>query len=283
MLPRRISRRRFLRWPLAAAGAGTGVAGLGGYAFWIEPRWLEVVRLAIAIPNLPAPFHGLCVAHLTDLHLGPAVPREYVATAVDAALAARPDLVVLTGDYVSALDGGEAAALVAEASRLAAPLGVYAVYGNHDYWTDQKAVAAALGQAGVALLRNDAVALGRGGATLYLVGVDDALEGRADLEAALRAVPADGCAVLLAHEPDFAEEAARDSRVALQLSGHSHGGQVGLLGVPLVLPMLARKYPRGLYRVGGMQLYTNRGVGLIRPPARLGCRPEVALVTLARA
>jgi len=111
--------------------------------------------------------------------------------------------------------------------------------------------------------------------------VDDVWERHADLEKALKGVPTGATVVLLAHEPDYADEVAADGRVSLQLSGHSHGGQVRLpfIGPPF-LPYLGRKYPAGLYRVGEMWLYVNRGVGLVRPAVRFNCRPEVTLLRL---
>jgi predicted MPP superfamily phosphohydrolase len=164
---------------------------------------------------------------------------------------------------------------------------VYAVPGNHDYWTDIDQVAAELGAAGLTLLRNESrrlEAADGADAALWLVGLDDVMERHHDLEAALAGVPVDEPVLLLVHEPDFADEAARaPHHLVLQLSGHSHGGQVNLpiLGRP-VLPWLGRKYPAGLRSVtgSGLQVYTNRGIGLIAPPLRFNCRPEVTLLTL---
>jgi predicted MPP superfamily phosphohydrolase len=239
--------------------------------------------LTVAVPRLPAAFAGLRIAHLTDLHLGRSVRIEHLQEAVSAALAAGPDLVALTGDYVSSLRGGEAEALTTLLAPLQAPLGVYAVLGNHDYWTNGLTVTRALERAGVTVLGNRNVALRREGAILYIAGVDDVWERKADLTAALDRVSAGACTVLLAHEPDFADTVDRDGRVALQLSGHSHGGQVVFPGLPRVLPVLARKYPQGLYVLGNMSVFTSKGVGLVNPPVRFACRPEVAILDLVPA
>jgi len=155
---------------------------------------------------------------------------------------------------------------------------VLACLGNHDHWTDADAVAGALSDAGLTMLRNAAREVADG---LWVAAVDDVWEQQADLGKALEGAPAGAIIVLLAHEPDYADEVAADGRVSLQLSGHSHGGQVRLpfIGAPF-LPYLGRKYPAGLYRVGGMWLYVNRGVGLISPAVRFNCRPEVTLLTL---
>jgi len=200
------------------------------------------------------------------------------------------DLTVLTGDYVS--HSANYAPSCAEAlSPLAASSGdspprfggaggsnALACLGNHDHWTDANAVAGALADAGLTVLRNAAREMANG---LWVAAVDDVWERHADLDKALEGIPAHTTIVLLAHEPDYADEVAADGRVKLQLSGHSHGGQVRLpfVGPPL-LPYLAHKYPAGLYRVGGMWLYVNRGIGLIAPAVRINCRPEVTLLTL---
>jgi predicted MPP superfamily phosphohydrolase len=157
---------------------------------------------------------------------------------------------------------------------------VYAILGNHDHWTDADEVARALQTQPITVLRNAAIPIDRGGARLWIAGVDDVWERHADLDQALRLVPADQATILLAHEPDYADLAAQYS-VDLQLSGHSHGGQVQLpfFGSP-ILPYLGRKYPRGLYQIGSLQLYTNRGLGVVSPPVRFNCRPEITLFTL---
>ena len=156
-----------------------------------------------------------------------------------------------------------------------------ACLGNHEHWTDADAVAGALADAGITVLRNAAQEIREG---LWVAAVDDVWEQHADLEKALDKVPTGATIVLLAHEPDYADEVAADGRVSLQLSGHSHGGQVRLPFVgPPALPYLGRKYPAGLYRVGGTWLYVNRGVGALGPPVRFNCRPEVTLLTLRAA
>jgi predicted MPP superfamily phosphohydrolase len=282
-----VSRRTVLRWalglPLATAAAAMGGVG---YAYGLEPGWLAVEEVAVRVPDLPPALDGLVVGHLSDLHRGPYTSSAQVRTAVETCNALSPDLVVLTGDYV--LYSAEyAASCVHELAALQAPLGVYAISGNHDYWTDIEVVTAELRAAGLTLLRNESWRLNVSGQPLWLAGVDDVLERHHDLGAALANVPRGEPALLLAHEPDFADEAGRDPhRILLQLSGHSHGGQVNLpfLGRP-ILPPLGLKYPAGLRRVPGsaMQVYTSRGIGVIAPPLRFNCRPEVALLTLERA
>jgi len=218
------------------------------------------------------------VAFLSDLHRGDSVPLSHIARAVDLAGETQADLILLGGDYIT----GSAAFISScaeELGRLYAPAGVYGCLGNHDHWTDPEIVAGELAERGVRVLRNEGLEVAPG---LWLAAVDDVWERQADLDAALAKAPVGAKVVLLAHEPDFADVVAADGRVALQLSGHSHGGQacLPLLGPP-VLPYLARRYPAGLYRVGPMQLYVTRGVGVVTPPVRFNCRPEVAVLTLA--
>jgi predicted MPP superfamily phosphohydrolase len=282
------SRRTFLRWALGT-GLATLAAGVGGvgYAYGLEPDWLAVERVAVRVPHLPLPLHGLTIAHLSDLHWGPYTGQREIRSAVQACQALSPDLIVLTGDYV--VHSAEYAVPCArELATLRAPLGIFAILGNHDYWTDVEVVTAQLHVAGMTLLRNSAQRLDLGGsASLWLVGLDDVWEERHDLEAALSAVPLDQPVLLLVHEPDFADRVAQvPHQVWLQLSGHSHGGQVNLplLGRP-ILPWLGRKYPAGLQTVpqSALQVYTSRGIGVIAPPIRFNCRPEVALLTLSAA
>jgi predicted MPP superfamily phosphohydrolase len=157
-----------------------------------------------------------------------------------------------------------------------------AILGNHDHWNGADIVAGALVDRGIRLLRNESFAFERGHDRLWISGVDDVLENEHDLPKTLAAVPETEATVLLAHEPDFADDVA-GFPVDLQLSGHSHGGQVRIPGLgPIVLPPLARKYHTGLNRVGRLQVYTSRGLGVINPPVRLNCRPEVTLLTLLK-
>ena len=170
-----------------------------------------------------------------------------------------------------------------------------AVLGNHDHMNGAAAVRRALSKAGVADVSNGIRTLRRDGAALHLCGVDSVMEGYDRLDGVIAALDdaEPGCAVLLAHEPDFADESAATGRFDLQLSGHSHGGQVRIpfLKTPYVVPLLSRlgfsfvppliyEYPSGLYEVGGMYQYTNRGLGVIYARFRLNCRPEVTVLTL---
>ena len=270
-----MNRRQFLG--LAGAGAAAVVASTG-WAMLVEPNWPVVERRDIRLARLPVQLDGLRIAQLSDIHLSPLVTPGDLLRAVQMVNRESPDLVALTGDFIWR-DAGFAAKLVEPLRQLAAPLGVYATFGNHDHWSSAEQVAAALAAAGVTLLVNEAMRLATD-VPLWLAGLDDVWERRQDIRAALRDVPPDDCTLLLCHEPDYGDEVAAYP-VDLQLSGHSHGGQIKLpLIGPPVLPWLGRKYPAGLYRVADLQIYTNRGIGLIAPAVRFNCPPEVTVLTL---
>ena len=278
----RMTRRGFLRW-LGLTVGSLGATGFGGWKYvWnVEPWWLALERVEVPVAGLPPALEDLTIAQLSDLHWSEDVKEGHIARAVDVVLKAQPDLIVLTGDYVT-YSADYIAACARELTRLTAPHGVYAILGNHDHWADALAVQAGLEAVGLPVLRNDNVRIPVADATLWLAGVDDVWEHYADVERALAGIPPGSVTVLLAHEPDYADQVTGRG-VALQLSGHSHGGQVRLplFGSP-ILPRWGRKYPYGLRRVGDMWLYTNRGVGLVQPAMRLNCRPEVTLIQLVR-
>jgi predicted MPP superfamily phosphohydrolase len=190
-----------------------------------------------------------------------------------------PDLVVLTGDFVSFQHAIPDVAAVLRGLR--APLGVYAVAGNHDYWEGVDDVRNALALCDIPLLMNEHRRLSWNGADLWLVGVDDIWDGSVSASDALRGVPPGAFTLLLAHAPDYADEAARHG-FDVQLSGHTHGGHIRLplLG-PLALPRFGRRYVIGRYQVGPTALYVSRGTS--GPPLRFRCPPEATIITLRRA
>jgi hypothetical protein len=260
---------------------------LGGSAWWyatiFELANLETVKVTIRIPGIPTAFIGTKIVLISDFHLGRTIRTPLLRAAIDHSLALKPDLLVIAGDLVQRIWDSEPDILADELDRIEVPLGAYAVLGNHDYHPNAGVVAQAVQSTGVRLLRNDAVPLQRNDQQVYLAGIESVMERRHNLPMAMRAVPAGAPTILLAHEPDFADEAVLDQRIVLQLSGHSHGGQVRMLGAPLRLPRYAQKYPEGLYRVGSTWLYTNRGIGVAGVPIRVNCPPEVTLIELQSA
>ncbi len=279
-----ITRRKFVR--LAATA---GVAAVAADTTLLEPNRPRIVRQEIALRRWPSRLEGFTIALLSDFHYDPYFSVHPLRSAIAMVNGLRPDLIALTGDFVSMpwsgdpADAASAAEPCAELLRqMRAPHGLWAVLGNHDVFTDPDRVSTSLHSAGIQVLSNQSVPIDRDGARFWLSGVDDVLGGTADLDATLHDLPADEAAVLLAHEPDYADTVARYS-VDLQLSGHSHGGQVRVPFVrPLFLPELARKYVWGLYQIGGLALYTNPGLGTVNLPVRMNCPPEITLLTLRR-
>jgi len=281
-----LTRRQFVR------RAALGIAGLAGVGLSIEgferePKHTVAERVEVRLSRLPEAFEGFRIAQITDIHFGPYMDQDLLGKAMRLAQEFQPDVVTLTGDFVSHPLGkrnGKAGARHAEpcADVFARWKGVpiLAVLGNHDHWNDAKIVTGALAERGIRVLRNGAAAIEREGQRLWMAGIDDLLDGAPDLRQTLSGIPAHEATVLMAHEPDFADYAA-NFPVDLQLSGHSHGGQVRIPGIgPIILPPMAHKYHTGLNRVGRLQVYTSRGIGVINPPVRLNCPPEVSLITL---
>lgn len=275
----RLSRRQFLTAARNVV-AGYALAGAGAYLYGahIESEWLAVRRLTLPVRGLPAAADGLRVVQLSDFHLRPVTEIGHIRRAVELANRLQPDLITLTGDYVT-VQAEDIFDLAPALAQLNARLGVFASLGNHDLWTDRAVVTQGLREAGLPVLVNRGVTVGG----VYLAGLDDAWSGAPDLARALAGCPAGTPALLLAHEPDFADDWSRDSRVAVQLSGHSHGGQVRVPGLgAIITPLYGRKYDLGLYRVNSAWLYTNPGIGLATPGVRVNCRPEVTEITLTQ-
>jgi predicted MPP superfamily phosphohydrolase len=270
--------------PLCATAAALGGLALAGgllttYAAAVEPHWPEVVRVTLPLPRLPRRLDGLRIAQISDLHAGYAVRDVQIEQYVSTVNALQADLVAVTGDMFHS-DAHDAQRCAHALSDLQAPLGVYAIMGNHERRLPPREGEEPFRRAGLHVLVNAAHRVAIDGAALYVVGVDDVIMRRSDLHRALRDVPDEACKVLLVHEPDFAERASQE-RIDLQISGHTHGGQIRLPVIgPLLLPVMGRRYPMGLYRARETWVYTNRGLGVNRPPLRLNCRPEITLFTL---
>jgi len=276
---------RLFSWPTLAAAVGSAAAAgsmLAVYAADIEPRWPEIVRLELPLPRLPARLDGLSIVQMSDLHAGYAAGPARVRSYVDTVNALHPDIVAITGDM---FHRGAVSAWMcaAELSELRAPLGTYVVMGNHERHEPPEVGEAPFRRVGLTVLVNAAHSIQVDGDTLWIVGIDDVLMRRSDLHQALRGVPETACKILLVHEPDLADRASLFP-IDLQLSGHTHGGQIRVPGLgALLLPVMGRKYPIGLNRVNGMWVYTSRGLGVNRPAVRFNCRPEITLFTLRTA
>ena len=284
-----LSRRQFVKGSVVGL-TGLAAAGFAVDGFLVEPQHAVAEHIEIKLKRLPEAFDGFRIAQLSDIHFGPYMTRPELDRSVELAKQFKPDLVALTGDFVShpwhrrnGREGAKNAEPCADAFASLKGLPILAVLGNHDHWNNADLISEALEDRGIEVLRNGARLLEKDGQRLWIAGVDDVLEGQADLSRTTAGIPAGEMTILLAHEPDYADLASK-AGVDLQLSGHSHGGQVRVPGIgPIVLPELARKYHTGLNQVGNLQVYTTRGIGVINPPVRLNCPPEVTLITLRMA
>ncbi len=284
-----LNRRSLLK--AGAAVIATSVLAMEGRAIVTDTDDPDLISIEIPLTRLPSVWDGLTIVQLSDFHYDERFSVVPIRKAIEMVNRLRPHLIVLTGDFVTmpllfkVLHNSRPAARVADAcakllGHLRAPCGVFAVLGNHDVLTDAEFICERLQANGIQVLRNRSVPLERHGKRLWLAGVDDALNGDPDLELTMQGVPEEEVVVLLVHEPDYARRVVAYA-VDLQLSGHSHGGQIviPLVGAPY-LPPLARRYPKGLYRIGPLTLYTNVGLGTVYIPVRRNCPPEITLVTL---
>lgn len=275
---------RFLRvGALRLAALALDITG-AGYLF--EPSEIKIESVRLKLKRLAPAFSGIRIAQVSDIHMGGWMNAERLQRVVEMVAEQAPDLVFLTGDFLightfdehTKQDLQKSAIIFAP---LAASIPTFGILGNHDYWTNPRAVRDMLCQSGIIELTNSVHTISRDGANLHVCGVDDIWEGDVRLRDVLDKLPDDGAAILLAHEPDFADVSAATGRFDLQVSGHSHGGQVALPFIgPPILPYLGKKYPRGLYKVGEMFLYTNRGVGAGRLSVRINCPPEITIFDL---
>ncbi len=276
------TRRQFLR-----GAAAVGTVAIVGDAILLAPNRPRIVRQEFFLPRWPQRMNGFTIAVLSDFHYDPYFSIHPLRAAIAMVSRLRPDLIALIGDFVSVplVGDWEKAASAAEPcarllSQLTAPHGLWAVMGNHDDATDPEHVTRALQAENIQVLANQSEPIEQDGVRFWLAGVKDVLSGTADLSATLHGVPAGEAVILLAHEPDFADEASQYP-IDLQLSGHSHGGQVRIPFLPpLYLPELAKKYVWGTYRVGPLTLHTSAGLGTVGVPMRLNCPPEITLLTL---
>ena len=279
-----VPRRAFLAQVTAGSAVCVGVSS-SVYGTLVGRHDYAIVDVPARIPGLSRRLDGYTIVQLSDVHLGTFVGEPEVRAAEDLVRRARADLVILTGDLIDH-DPRYADLLGRFVRRLGAHArdGVVAIPGNHDYYTGIAAVRAAITGAGATMLVNDGRVIGDAGAGFALLGVDDlygprsdARSAGADLDRAIAAVPADLPRVLLCHNPQFFPSAV--GKVALQLSGHTHGGQINF-GLPSARVVLGHSFIAGGYRIGETSLYVNRGFGTAGPPARIGAPPEVSRIIL---
>ena len=248
----------------------------------IEPYLVRVNDVTISDSRVPQKFVGRRIAYLSDIHCGPFLSVERVRQVVDLTNAQKPDIILLGGDYV--LGGkGLIRPCVGELAHLQAPLGVYAVLGNHDNWAGHDESVKALEDSGIKVLDNSGVWVAQDDGRIRLAGVGDLWTESSDLKPALGEATAKDYILLLSHNPQY-EERADVSGISLVLSGHTHGGQI--LPVRLLAPylpsMLHQRYVAGLYEKGGTRIFVTNGIGMTFLPVRFMSRPEIVIVTLRK-
>lgn len=245
-----------------------------------EPYLLTIEHHAIQLAKLPQAFDGFRIVHLSDIHHSPFTSREQIERAVETANRLKPDIIALTGDYISH-DRRYAAPCSELLGRLRARHGVFAVLGNHDHWTDAALITDLFRAEGITVLVNQGMRFEQRGEAFWLAGVDDTMVGLEDLSLALAGARESEMKLLLAHNPIILRRAAR-AHVDLVLSGHTHGGQVKFRSEQAASGKPRRRLLRGLGRQGETQIYVTRGLGTVVLPIRYGCPPEVSLLELRR-
>ncbi|MFP2926565.1 metallophosphoesterase [Pyxidicoccus sp. 3LG] len=273
-------RRRFLGQALAGGAfvAGGGLAAYGSWRAFSPPLLTE---LAVRIPKLPKALDGLSIVQLTDIHVGHFIQQRYMDALVQQANALRPDLFAITGDLVDG-DVHTLGGFVSALGELKSRFGSFFVTGNHDYSSGDDEWTEFLQTLGIQVLRNRHVSIGDAGGSFDLVGVDDWSGGRRrnkkgyDLDLALQGRDSDRASVLLAHQPANFKVAA-ERGVDLQISGHTHGGQLAPM---TFLIGLAWEHSAGLYRHADSHIYVSRGCGFWGPPMRVGSPPEIVKLVL---
>jgi predicted MPP superfamily phosphohydrolase len=277
-----ITRRQAVERIGGIAMLGTSAAALG----WGAARGryeFEMTEVPVRIAGLPRALDGYVIAQISDVHAGDHLDARMMEGGFDLVRRARPDLIVVTGDLVD-FDASCAPAIARRIADLPARDGITAIFGNHDYYAGAEEVGAAIRAAGIDLLVNDGkLVRAKDGGGFALLGVDDRWAKRYGrpgplLDRAIRSVRSEAPRVLLSHQPLTVDD--WPGRVALQLSGHTHGGQINPGFRPTELFL---RYVAGLYQVGATSLYVNRGFGTVGPPSRIGAPPEVTKLVLVAA
>jgi hypothetical protein len=269
-----LNRRSFL------LGSAATLLGSGWYGVELEPDRISLEKRVLPIARLPGALEGFRIVALSDFHLYPFTRLDFLKRAVEMAREAKPDLLVFLGDFIdSKVDAIQELAPVLAAAD--AKYGLCAVLGNHDARKGPVTVVRELKSQGIEVLVNRGLEIGVGASLVRVMGVDS-LQGHQDIQGTLRSKSSGaGFSLLLAHEPDVADTVSSHGGVHLQLSGHSHGGQIRIPGVaPFALPRWGKKYPLGTYRIGDLWLHTSRGLGTTGIPVRIGSVPEVTEIVL---
>lgn len=280
--PYDMERRRLLK---GAAALPVAAAAAGVYGGTVGRTDIALREFIVPVPGIDDALDGLCIAQLSDIHLGLFFSLEEWRALLEQAAATDADALAVTGDLFDDDDMNAEAARILDEYVPRFPKGIWFCYGNHEYFRNIEATEEALSKTRVHVLRDESAQAVDGARPLWFVGVDYprmralfAVDGSASMETAMRGVPKNAVKVLLAHHPDFFDAAAKHN-VELALAGHTHGGQLGIFGMPIVPPVF--KYMRGVYHVGKTFGYVHSGNGSWFP-YRLGCPPEIAVFVLKK-
>lgn len=252
------------------------------YGSKIEPNWIEVVPIELAIPHLDRAFDEFKIVQISDLHVSYYMPEGRLNRIIKLVNQQQADAIAITGDFITNGKNFDAERLKQKLNLLESKSGILSILGNHDHWWKKMdLLERVLAESKVTNLDNQVYAIERGTQKLFFAGLDDPYWGKPDLQQVIAQLPNDSIAILLVHEPDYIETSAPTHEFVLQLSGHSHGGQIRIPFLePLILPHGAKKYYAGLDWVEDTITYTNRGLGMTNLPIRLGSRPEITVFTL---
>ncbi|MGF7119101.1 metallophosphoesterase [Methanobacterium oryzae] len=241
----------------------------------------EVVPIDIIIPDLDPVFEGVTIAHITDIHLGQWISKDRLKGVMELVNEQKPDIIAITGDFVSYVIDHVIEDL-ADCLKMLNPNNIsIAVLGNHDHWLGADKIRNVLKESDILDVSNDVYTVKHGDAMIHFAGVDSVTLNKHRLDLVMDKLPESGPAILLAHEPDFADISSITGRFSLQISGHSHGGQFIIPGIrTFVRGKNFLKYPVGKYQVGEMVQYTNRGLGTNVFWLRINCPPEITIFNL---
>ncbi|MDQ0217270.1 metallophosphoesterase [Peribacillus cavernae] len=283
-MEKNISRRAFIKRAFGAILAVSGISfGSRYYCHEIEPKWLDIATISISNPLIPKGFNGLRIVQFSDTHLGfqfQLSDLEYVTRKINAL---NPDVIFFTGDLMDEPNQYRfQKEIIPVMKQLQAPLGKFCIYGNHDHGGYGSEIYSSIMQkADFQVLRNSNANISLlNGESIYVAGIDDPMLGHYDFESTLKDIPKKTYTILLSHAPDLADTSTK-YEIHLQLSGHSHGGQVQIpFAGALITPPFAEKYKEGTFEIGKLKLHVNRGLGTTRLPYRFLSRPEITVYEL---
>jgi uncharacterized protein len=246
-----------------------------------RPEDFQIENIEVDIPGLNACFDGYRIVNISDIHLGQWLTPKHLEGVVELVNQQEPDMIAITGDFVSYIFDEVADDLESSLKQLKPKELSVATLGNHDHWLGAQKLREILKRCDIIDLSNDVCTLNRDGALLHIAGVDSVMLKKNRLDVVMEKLPDEGPAILLAHEPDFADVSSTTGRFSLQISGHSHGGQFVIPGLGTIIrgPHFI-KYPLGKYQVNDMIQYTSRGLGTNVFWFRINCEPEITIFTL---